>query len=46
MLQMWTVKLTESTNIYCTSEKLVCKIKVNIKERFVGNEGFLQVFMW
>ena len=46
MLQMWTVKLTESTNICCTSEKLVCKIKVNIKERFVGNEGFLQVFMW
>ena len=46
MLQMWTMKLTESTNISGTSDRLVCTIKVNIKERFTENDGFLQMFMW
>ena len=46
MLPMWTMKLTESTNISCTIARLVCTIKVNIKERFTGNDGFLQMFMW
>ena len=43
MLQMWTIKLTESTNNFCTSDRTVRKIKVNMKEKFIGNDGFLQV---
>ena len=35
---MWPMKLTESTNICCTSDRLVCTIKVNIKERLIGND--------
>ena len=46
MLQMWTMKLTESINISCSSNRLVSTTKVNIKERFTGNDGFLQIFMW
>ena len=46
MLQMWTIKLTESTNNFCTSDRAVRKIKVNMKEKFIGNDGFLQVYMW
>ena len=44
---MWTVNLTESTDI-CTSDKEYnyCIIKVNIKEIFIGNEDFLQMFKW
>ena len=39
MLQAWNMKLTESTNICCTSDKKTCTIKVNIKETFMGNDG-------
>ena len=46
MLQMWTIKLIESTNNFCTSDMGVHTIKVNMKERFIGNDGFLQIFMW
>ena len=46
MLQMWTIKLTESTNNFCTSDTAVRTIKVNMQERFIGNDGFLQIFMW
>ena len=46
MLQMWTIKLTESTNNFCTSDRAVGKIKVNMKGRFIGNDGFLQILMW
>ena len=46
MLQMWTIKLTESTNKVCTSDRTVRTIKVNMKERFIGNDGFLQILMW
>ena len=46
MLEVWTMKLTESTNICCTSDRVVCTIKVNDKETFMGNEGFLQMFIW
>ena len=46
MLEMWTIKLTESTNTFCTSDRVVRTIKVNMKERFIGNGGFLQMFMW
>ena len=46
MLQMWTIKLTESTNNFCTSDRVVRTIKVNMKERLIGNDGFLQILMW
>ena len=39
------MKLTESTDA-CTSDRVVCTIEVNIKETFMENEGFLQMFMW
>ena len=44
---MWTMNLTESTDI-CTSDKgyNYSIIKVNIRETFMGNEYFLQMFMW
>ena len=42
---MWIMKLTESTNICWTSDRLVCTIKVNIKETLIGNDGFLQIFI-
>ena len=46
MLEIWTIKLTESTNNFFTSDRAVRTIKVNMKERFIGNDGFLQIFMW
>ena len=46
MLQVWTMKLNESTNIFYASNAVACTIKVNIKETFMGNEGFLQMFIW
>ena len=45
MLQVWTIKSTESTNIYI-SDRVACTIKVNIKKAFMGSDGFLQMFMW
>ena len=41
MLQVWTMKLTESTNICCTSDTVFCTIKVSIKEPFMENDDFL-----
>ena len=38
-------KLTKSTDT-CTSDRVASTIKVSIKEAFMGNEGFLQMFMW
>ena len=46
LLQMWTIKLTELTNNFCTSERAVRTVKLVLKERFIGNDGFLQIFMW
>ena len=46
MLQVWTMKLTESTNICYISDRMVSTIKVNIEETIMGNGGFLQMFMW
>ena len=37
------MKLTESTNICCISNKVACTIKVNVKETFMGNDSFLQM---
>ena len=39
------MKLTESTDA-CTSDRVAFTIKVNIKEKLMENEGFLQMFMW
>ena len=33
-------------NTCWTSVRVASNIKVNIKEIFMRNEGFLQVFMW
>ena len=46
MLPVWTIKLTESTNICCTSDRVICTVKVNIKEIFMGKDGFVQTFIW
>ena len=43
MLQVLTLKSTESTNTCCISDRVACKIKVNIKETFMGKDGFLQI---
>ena len=40
------MKLTESANTCCISDRVGCTVKINIKETFMGNEGFLQVLMW
>ena len=40
------MKLTESTNNCCTSDRVNCAIEVNIKETFMGNDGFPQMFFW
>ena len=39
------MKLTESMNIY-GSVRVSFTIKMNIKETFMGNEPFLQMFIW
>ena len=39
------MKLTQSTDT-CTGDRVTCAIKVNIKETFMGNKGFLKMFMW
>ena len=40
MSQVWTVKLTESTNICYVSDRVACTIKMNSKEIFMGNDSF------
>ena len=40
MLQVWTMKLTESTSICYASDRVACTIKVNVKETFMGNYSF------
>ena len=40
------MKLTESANTCCIRDRVGCTVKINIKETFMGNEGFLQVLMW
>ena len=34
------MKLTESKNICKISETVACTVKLNIKENFLGNNGF------
>ena len=40
------MKLTESTNTCHITDRVASTIKVNIKETFMGNDSFLQMFMW
>ena len=37
------MKLTESTNICCISDRVDCTIKQNIKETFLENIGFARI---
>ena len=46
MSQVWTIQLTELMNICYVSVRVSCAIKVNIKETFMGNNPFLQIFIW
>ena len=43
MSQVWTIKLTESTNACHFSDRFFCTIKVNIKK--MGNYGFLKILI-
>ena len=42
MSQVWTMKLTESTNICYVSDMVTCTIKMNVKQTFMGNDSFLK----
>ena len=44
MSQVWTVKITESMNICYISDTVVCTIKMNVKETFMGNASFSKCF--
>ena len=46
MSQVWTMELTESMNICYVNARVSRTIKVNIKETFMGNDPFLQMFIW
>ena len=45
MSQVWTMKLTASMNFGYISDRIACTVKANIKETFIGNNGFLQTFI-
>ena len=45
MSQVWSMKLTASTNFCYISDRNACTVKVNINETFMGNNGFLQMFI-
>ena len=40
MSQLSTIKLNESKNAFCISDRVATIIKLNIKETFLGNNGF------
>ena len=44
MSQVWTMKLTESTNICYVSDTVPCTIKMHAKETFMGNDSFRKCF--
>ena len=44
MSQVWTMKLTKSTNICYVSDTVACTIKMNVKETFMGNYSFPKCF--
>ena len=45
MSQVWTMKLTASTNSFYIGDRNACTVKVNIKEIFMGNNCFLQTLI-
>ena len=44
MSQVSTMKLTTSMDFCYISDRIACAVEVNIKETFMGNNGFLQTF--
>ena len=46
MSQVCTMKLTESMNHCYVSVRVSRTIKLTIKETFMGNDPFLQMFVW
>ena len=44
--QVWTMNLNESIDISYVSVRVSRTFKVNIKETFMGNDSFLQLFIW
>ena len=44
MSQVWTMKLTKSTNICYDTDMFTCTIKINVKETFMGNDSFRKCF--
>ena len=44
MSQVWTMKVTEPTNICYVSDTFACTIKMNVKETFTGNDSFRKCF--
>ena len=40
MSRVLNMTLTESTNTSYINDRLVCTVKLNIKETFLGNDGF------
>ena len=39
------MKFTESKNLWYISVRVTCTSKWNIKETFMGNQGFVQIFL-
>ena len=46
MSQVWTMELTEETNIFHFSDRFATRIKVNIKEIFMRDDVFQKIFIW
>ena len=44
MSQVWTMKLTESTNICYVSDAVTCTVKMNFRETFMGNDSLHKCF--
>ena len=44
MSQVWTMILTESTNICYVSKAVACTIKMNVKETYMGNGSIRKCF--
>ena len=46
LCRVWTMNLNESIDISYVSVRVSRTFKVNIKETFMGNDSFLQLFIW
>ena len=46
LCQVWTMNLNESIDISYVSVRVSRTFKVNIKETLMGNDSFLQLFIW